>query len=183
MTPCRSRLSLFLLLAAASAPLAAQQAPAAPADAGRARLIAAARQIMAAQPYCAFLTVDEAGRPQVRTVNPFPPEDDMAVWFATGSQTRKAAEIRANPRVALYYADHKNGTGYVQLAGRALLVSDRAEIERHRRAYWAQSFPGDRNLVLVKVVPERLDVLNYAAGVRADSVTWRTPSLELTPRQ
>ncbi len=170
---------------AAPAGLAAQKpAPAvkaAPTGAERARLLAAARQIMTAQKYCAFITVDRDGRPQVRTVNPFPPEDDMTVWFATGSQTRKVAELRANPRVALYYADHQAGTGYVQLSGRAVLVSDRAEIEKRRRAYWAQSFPGDRNLVLVKVVPERLDVINYAAGVHGDSLTWRSPSIELGP--
>ena len=39
----------------------------------RAKLIAAARELMAAQTYCALITVDETGRPQVRTMNPFPP--------------------------------------------------------------------------------------------------------------
>ena len=141
--------------------------------------IAAARQIMGAQQFCAFITLDEKGLPQVRTINPFAPEEDMTVWFATGVQTRKVAEIKANPHVAVYYADHANGTGYVQLSGTAVLVSDKAEIERHRRAYWAQAFPNDRNLVMVKVVPERLDVINYKAGVTGDSVTWRSPSIPL----
>lgn len=154
---------------------------AAPSAAERAQLLAAAREIMTAQTYCAFITVDREGRPQARTVNPFPPEDDMTVWFATGIQTRKVQEIRDNPHVLVYYADHAKATGYVALSGRAVLVSDKAEIERHRRAYWAQAFPGDRNLVLVKVVPERLDVLNYKAGTRQDSVTWRAPSVELGP--
>lgn len=183
------RVALVLGLVAAAAPLAlraqepAPQVKAAPAAAEREKLLAAARQIMTAQTYCAFITVDADGRPQVRTINPFPPEADMTVWFATGSQTRKVAELKANPHVAVYYADHKNATGYVQLSGRAVLVSDRAEIDRHRRAYWTQAFPGDRNLVLVKVIPERLDVINYAAGVNGDKVTWRSPSIELTPKQ
>ncbi len=187
LTPTRATLVLGLILAAA--PLAlraqepAQQKAAPPAAAERARLIAAARQIMGAQKYCAFITVDAQGLPQVRTINPFPPEEDMTVWFATGSQTRKVAELKANPHVAVYYADHQNGTGYVQLSGRAVLVSDKAEIDRRRRAYWTQSFPGDKNLVLVKVIPERLDVINYAAGVNGDRVTWRSPSIELGPKK
>ncbi|HEX9107130.1 MAG TPA: pyridoxamine 5'-phosphate oxidase family protein [Longimicrobiales bacterium] len=176
-----------LLLAAALAPVAAQEArpaeKAAPAAPERQKLLDAARQIMTAQTYCAFITADGDGRPQVRTVNPFPPEEDMTVWFATGIQTRKVAEIRANPHVAVYYADHKNATGYVQLSGRAVLVSDKAEIDKRRRGYWAQAFPGDKNLVLVKVIPERLDVVNYAAGVNGDKVTWRAPSIELTPKK
>jgi hypothetical protein len=70
---------------------------------------------------------------------------------------------------------------HVALAGRAVLVEDRAEVLKRKRAYWDQAFPGLKNIVLIKVVPERLDVLNYKAGAVADSVTWRTPSLEIAP--
>ncbi len=136
---------------------------------------------MGAQTYCALVTVDETGRPQVRTMNPFPPEDDMTVWFATNTRSRKVREMRRDPRVTLYYADHQNAIGYVALAGRAVLVDDRQEILKRKRAYWDQAFPGLRNLVLVKVVPERLDVLNYKAGLKVDPQTWRTPSIELGP--
>jgi hypothetical protein len=44
-----------------------------------------------------------------------------------------------------------------------------------------QAFPGPKNLVLIKVVPERLDVLNYRAGTQADPETWRTASIEMGP--
>ena len=158
----------------------AQDKPASSAD-ERARLIAAAREIMAAQTYCALVTIDETGRPQVRTMNPFPPEDDMTVWFATNTRSRKVREIRRDPRVALYYSNHATATGYVQITGHAVLVDDKQEILKRKRAYWDQAFPGLQNLVLVKVVPERLDVLNYKAGVQADPETWRTPSIELSP--
>ncbi len=144
----------------------------------RARLIAAAREIMGAQTYCALITLDETGRPQVRTMNPFPPEEDMTVWFATNTRSRKVREMRRDPRVSLYYADHAKATGYVALTGRAVLIEDMQEILKRKRAYWDQAFPGLKNLVLIKVVPERLDVLNYKAGVQADPETWRTPSIK-----
>ena len=173
-----------LVLLSQSRPSRAQEAraaPGAPSAAEREHLIAAAREIMTAQTYCAFITVDRDGRPQARTINPYPPEEDLMVWFATNILSRKVQEIRDNPHVVVYYADHSAATGYVALSGRAVLVSDKAEIDRRRRAYWAQVFPGDRNLVLVKVVPERLDVINYKAGTKMDSVTWRSPSIELGP--
>jgi general stress protein 26 len=172
--------SLAALLARASA-VPAQDEPPSPAD-ERARLIAAAREIMAAQTYCALVTIDETGRPQVRTMNPFPPEEDMTVWFATNTRSRKVREMRRDPRVALYYADHANAIGYVQLTGHVVLVEDMQEILKRKRAYWDQAFPGLQNLVLIKVVPERLDVLNYKSGLPADPQTWRTPSIELGPR-
>jgi general stress protein 26 len=177
-------LSLLSLLALA-APGPAQDAPPAktapPIQEERAKLVAAAREIMAAQTYCALITIDETGRPQVRTMNPFPPEEDMTVWFATNTRSRKVREIRHDPRVTLYYSDHKTAIGYVALAGHAVLVEDMQEILKRKRAYWDQAFPGLKNLVLIKVVPERLDVLNYKAGTNPDSETWRTPSIELGP--
>src|SRR5512143_592029 len=94
----------------------------------RAQLIAAAREIMAGQTYCGLVTLDESGRPQVRTMNPFPPEEDMTVWFATNTRSRKVQEMRRDPRVVLYYANHKEATGYVALSGRAVLVEDMQEI-------------------------------------------------------
>jgi hypothetical protein len=66
----------------------------------RADLIAAAREIMAQQKYFAIVTVDALGRPQIRTMNPFPPESDMTVWMATNSRSRKVREIRHNPPCA-----------------------------------------------------------------------------------
>jgi general stress protein 26 len=148
---------------------------------GRVELVAAAREVMAAQTYCALVTVDKTGRPQVRTMNPFPPEEDMTVWLATNTRSRKVEEMRNDPRVTLYYSDHAKAIGYVALSGRAVLVEDMAEVLKRKRAYWDQAFPGLKNIVLIKVVPERLDVLNYKAGAVADPVTWRTPSIELGP--
>ncbi len=147
----------------------------------REQLIAAAREIMQAQTYCALITLDEAGRPQPRTMNPFAPDEEMTVWFATNTRSRKVAQIRKDPRVALYYADHSKATGYVALTGRAFLVDDANEIRKRKRAYWDDAFePGLKNLVLIKVVPERLEVLNYARGALNEQVTWRTPSVGLS---
>jgi general stress protein 26 len=141
-------------------------------------LIAAAREIMGLQTYCALVTVDSTGRPQARTMNPFPPEPDMTVWMATNTRSRKIFEIRNNPHVCLYYADHKEASGYVAISGTAVLVEDQNEKLKRKRAYWDQAFPDWNTLILIKVIPERIDVLNYKRGFSNDPVTWRTPSIE-----
>ena len=144
----------------------------------REQLLVAAREIMEAQTYCALITVSESGRPEVRTMNPFPPEQDMTVWFATNTRSLKVRQLRADPRVTLYYANHATATGYVSLTGRAVLVEDMAEIQKRKRAYWDTAFPGLKNLVLIKVIPERLDVINYERGAVGNPETWRAPSVE-----
>jgi general stress protein 26 len=147
----------------------------------RAALIAGARELIATQKYCALITLDETGAPSVRTMNPIPPEDDMTVWIATNDRSRKVREIRRDPRVTLYYSDHEQAIGYVSITGRATLVDDMNEITKRKRAYWDTAFPGLKHLVLIKVVPERVDVLYYKKGIVADPETWRTPSVGFKP--
>ena len=79
----------------------AEEKPRAPV--GRPELIAAAREIVAGQTYCALITQDDEGRPQVRTMNPFPPEEDMTVWIATSSNAARcppASNSRTAPSAA-----------------------------------------------------------------------------------
>jgi hypothetical protein len=75
------------------------------------------------------------------------------------------------------------GNGYVALTGRAVLIQDQPEIMKRKRAYWGQAFdPGLENLVLIKVVPERLELVVYdTPGLEQEKSTWRPPTIELGP--
>ncbi len=145
-----------------------------------AKVLAAAREIMGAQPYCGLITIDATGLPQIRTMNPFPPDEAMIVWMATNTRSRKVEEIRKDPRVALYYADHTKATGYVALTGKAVLVDDMKEVLKRKRAYWDSAFL--KNIVLIKVIPERIDVVNYKQGLANDPVTSRAVSISVTAK-
>lgn len=65
--------SVLAVLCAAGA--TAQTKP--PTQPDRAKVIAAAREIITPLLYCGLITIDEDGQPQARTMNPFPPDDDM----------------------------------------------------------------------------------------------------------
>ncbi len=142
-------------------------------------LIAAAREIIGLQTYCALITLDSTGRPDVRTMNPFPPDSGMNVWMATNSRSRKAEEIRRNPNVSLYYADHAHARGYVTIRGHAILVDDMQQKLRLKRDYWTQAFPDWKYLLLIRVMPERIEVVNYRRGIVSTSDSWTVPSLEV----
>ncbi|HSR17369.1 MAG TPA: pyridoxamine 5'-phosphate oxidase family protein [Ignavibacteriaceae bacterium] len=142
-------------------------------------VIAAAREIMSMQPYCALITVDSSGMPNVRTMNPYPLGDDLIVWFATNRISRKAREIQNNPNVCVYYADHVKAAGYVALNGKAEIIDDRDILVNKKREYWEQSVPDWKNvLVLIKIVPAKLEVVNYKHKLYGDPVTWKSPYIE-----
>jgi general stress protein 26 len=140
-------------------------------------LMQAAMEIMKATPFCALVTIDSTGQPQVRTMNPFPLKKDMVIWFATSRNSRKVSDIRKNPKVSVYFADHTAAKGYVNINGTAIIIDDKELLVKMKREYW-ESIPNwqDR-FVLVKITPKTLDVTNYARGISGDPVTSKAPTV------
>ena len=151
-------------------------------SANRDSIIGAAREMIGSLKYCALITMDSTGGISVRTMNPFPPEEDMSVWMATNKHTRKYFEIKKNPNVALYYADHSKADGYVAIKGTAILVDDMTTKLKMKRDYWDQAFPDFNDLILIKVVPERLEIIYYKHKLYNAKVTWDPPSAEFNNR-
>ncbi|MFQ5630227.1 MAG: pyridoxamine 5'-phosphate oxidase family protein [bacterium] len=146
-------------------------------------LMAAALEIMEASRYCALITLDPTGRPHARTMDPFPPENDMIIWFGTSSKSRKVKEIRHDPRVSLYYAD-PGGGGYVVIAGTAFLVDEAKEKQKRWKDEWEEFYSDQKdNYILIKVIPENLEILSYKHGILGDAVTWRTPSIDFKTKE
>ncbi len=152
------------------------QAPSGP-QVDRKAMIDAARDIMSKVGICSVITVDETGRPQARAIDALPPDEGLVVWFATNPKTRKVAQIRRDPRVTLYYYD-PSAMEYVTLLGRARLVNDPAEKQKHWkdsfRAFWPDRGEG---YLLVEVTPERIEVVSPKRKILNDRVTWQPPSV------
>ena len=138
-------------------------------------MIIAAREIIKETNFCALVTVDSTGQPQVRTMNPFPLKDELVIWFATSRTSRKVKEIRNNPKVCVYYADHVNAKGYVSITGTAEVIDDKELLLKMKRQYWEGIPNWQEFFVLIKIVPKTLEVINYNHGVNGDPVTFRAP--------
>ncbi|HSR16047.1 MAG TPA: pyridoxamine 5'-phosphate oxidase family protein [Gemmatimonadales bacterium] len=170
-----TRWCLVLLLVTIGSPRAAAG------QVGRDSLLAVARRLMVDARYAALVSVDSTGAPQARTVEPFPPEPDFTVWIGTNPRTRKVGEIRRDARVALYYYD-PGAMGYVTVRGRAELVNDPALKRQWWNPGWEGFYPDrEKDYLLVRVIPERLEIVSPADGIIGDAVTWRPPAVRLTP--
>jgi len=146
-------------------------------------LLFAAKELMKATRYCALITLDESGHPQVRTMDPFTPEEDMVVWFGTNSYSRKVKEVRNDSRVTLYY-EAPGGVGYVVIRGEAYLVNDPEIKEIYWKKEWEQFYPDQKeNYLLIKVIPKKLEIVDYKHNIIGESKTWAVPSLEFESDQ
>jgi len=142
-------------------------------------IMLAAHEIIGETSYCALVTIDSTGRPQIRTMNPFPANEDLITWFATSRTSRKVREIKNDPRVCVYYADHTAAKGYVSISGTATVIDDKDLLLKMKREYW-NGIPGWQDkFVLIRVIPETLEVINYKHRLTNDPNTFRAPSVRL----
>ena len=141
-------------------------------------ILVAAREIMKETTYCGLVTIDTTGQPQVRTMNPFPVKDDLTVWFATSRSSGKVKEISANPKVSVYFANHSEAKGYVNISGTAEVIDDKELLVKMKRDYW-EGIPNWQDIfVLIKITPQKLNVINYKHGLSNDPKTSAAPSID-----
>lgn len=139
-------------------------------------LISAARELMLETRYCALITLDDSGHPQARTMDPFPPDTNMVVWFGTNSNSRKVKEIRNNSKATLYY-EAPDARGYVILKGNASVVDDPENKKKFWKPEWEIFYPESKdNYILIKFIPARLEIVDYKHNIVGDSITWEVPN-------
>ena len=142
-------------------------------------IILAAHEIIDETTYCGLVTIDSLGQPQVRTMNPFPVKDDFLIWFATSRTSRKVKEIKNNPKVCVYFANHLTAKGYVNINGSASVIDDRELLIKMKRDYWNGIEGWQDRFVLIKIIPGSIEVINYKHGLNNDPNTLKAPAISL----
>lgn len=143
------------------------------------KLITATKEIITKAHTCALITLDNEGRSRVRMIETLPIDDDFTLWFGTNPRSRKVEQIKNDARVTVYYAD-ATSTGYVMIQGKAILVNESAEKEKHWKDGWQSYYPNkEKDFVLIKVIPESLEIVSYMHGIMGDSETWEPAIIHL----
>ena len=131
-------------------------------------------------------TQDTAGNLVSRPMSTRQMDDRGDIWFFTLEDTKKVAEAEADPGhdVGLSYIDAKDHR-YVSVAGRAVIVHDRAKMEELYSpdlAIWFENGLDTPGIALLKVTPAECEFweprhgkLATAAGMLKALVTRDTP--------
>ena len=175
------KLLLILFLLIISYPISGQNIEST--DTIHKQILDAAREIMTSTATCALISLDARGRPRVRAMDPFKPENDFTVWFGTNSNSRKVQQIKNDPRVTLYYLANGH-SGYVMIYGLAELVNNSEEKAKRWKDEWNAFYQNQReNYLLIKVTPEWMEVVSYSHGIVGDTVTWQPPIINFNKKK
>lgn len=128
----------------------------------RAKVVAAASDVMKQAVFTTLVTIADDGHANARMVSPTAPDQDLVVWVSTNRSSRKIAELRHDPRATLLYFD-KKALAYVTLIGTTTLVDDAAEKQKYWQPGWAPFFPQgpkDPEYVLIRFVPQSIEIMS-----------------------
>ena len=106
---------------------------------------------------CALATVTEDGNPWVRYVTPPRMDDDMTIWLATFTNSRKIQQITKNPEVHLTtgVTNPETAESYLQIQGKAEILTD----AKTKEDVWFDNLqgifsgPDDPNYCVCKISP------------------------------
>ena len=87
-------------------------------------------------------------------------------------------KIKQNDKVSLYY-EAPNGQGYVAIKGRAVLIDDPDKKQIYWNKEWERFYKDSKDsYLLIKVIPKRLEVVDYKKGIVSSAKTWEAPYVE-----
>ena len=113
--------------------------------------------------YSNLITIAPDGTPRGRMMAHLPLQDDMIIWYATGSESRKLEEIEKNPAASVFYyrpTDHSS----VSALGTAEVVKDDATRKQMWQDAWSvfwKDGPTDPGYCLIKITPKKMEYLDY----------------------
>ncbi len=154
-----------------------------PTSADESTLVDAAREVAENAGFVTLITQGDDGRARSRIMDPHLPGENFVVWMATNPQSRKVEELRRDPRVTLHYFQ-ADPPAYVTLHGRATLVNDAEAKLKYWKEEWAPHWPDrEESLLLIRVEPEWLEVVDPANEVFPDPQTWQPQGVAFAPPQ
>lgn len=138
-----------------------------------------AREIIDGSKYCNLISMGEDGYPNARIMDPFKPDKGWVIWMGTNLLSRKVREIKKNRKISVFY-ESPGGDGYVTLKGTGTINNEKENKKKYFKPEWKEFYPVDRKyFVLIKFIPEKLEIVSYKKGLLGDKVTWEAPSVKL----
>ena len=138
-----------------------------------------ARKIISDCYYGTFITIDDKGQAKARAMEPFPPDENFVIWLATNPRSRKVRELKNNPKATMHYFS-KRLMAYVSLMGTAVIVDDKESKRKYWKEGWERFYPDrDKDYLLIKFVPETLELIDIPEGLTGDKKTWKPEQVVL----
>ena len=135
-----------------------------------------AKKIMLQSKTCVLNTIDYKNEISSRIMDPLLTNKGFIVFMVTNPRSRKVTEIKKNPNVVLTF---QNDNGYVTIKGKVLLINDLSEKIKYWKNSWTPFYENKESSLLLKLVPNSLEIVNPDAKIFGDPKTWSPKKIML----
>lgn len=110
----------------------------------------------------AYFATAENGQPIIRSMAPII-EDDLSIWLATHSLSRKVKQIKKNPKVCLAFISHPYGDKTAIVSGTAKIITNLQDKERiwklanYDMSQYFKNGPTSAEFCLLKIIINKIE--------------------------
>ena len=128
---------------------------------------------------CVLVTLNSENKPTTRVMEHNLYNKKFDIYLVTNPFSRKVSHLKSNSIVSLNFQS-MDKLSYVSLNGKAQLIDD----IRLKNKYWKDEWtPHYKNIetdcVLIKIIPESLEIVSLTNEVFGDSKTWKPKTISI----
>jgi general stress protein 26 len=132
-------------------------------------VLADAKRLLDAADFSWIVTATPTGS-SARLVQHFKPDEDLTLYFGTHARSRKADELRANPR-ALVLVQAPSGPAYATLSGQFTFDARAESRQYYWREFWESFWPQGplaQDYVVLQFRCDWVELMDFERGLAPD---------------
>jgi general stress protein 26 len=128
---------------------------------------------------CVFVTLNSENKPTTRIMEHNIYNKNFEIYLVTNPFSRKVSHLKSNPIVSLNFQSNDR-LSYVSVNGEAQLIDDIKLKNKYWKEEWTPHYKNiETDCVLIKIIPESLEIVSLTNEVLGDSKTWKPKTISI----
>jgi len=128
---------------------------------------------------CVLVTLNSENKPTTRIMEHNIYNKNFEIYLVTNPFSRKVSHIKSNSIVSLNFQSNDR-LSYVSVNGETQLIDDIKLKNKYWKEEWTPHYKNiETDCVLIKIIPESLEIVSLTNEVLGDSKTWRPKTISI----
>ncbi len=128
---------------------------------------------------CVFVTLNSENKPTTRVMEHNLYNKKFDIYLVTNPFSRKVSHLKSNPIISLNFQSNDR-LSYVSVNGEAQLIDDIKLKNKYWKEEWTPHYKNiETDCVLIKIIPESLEIVSLTNEVLGDSKTWKPKTISI----
>jgi len=128
---------------------------------------------------CVLVTLNSENKPTTRVMEHNLYNKKFDIYLVTNPFSRKVSHLKSNPIISLNFQSNDR-LSYVSVNGEAQLIDDIKLKNKYWKEEWTPHYKNiETDCVLIKIIPESLEIVSLSNEVFGDSKTWKPKTISI----